>query len=226
MLPTDFGYYNFEYTLDCIKKDWEDFHKNPGKYEGREIDWAMEQTGRIMHIQYAINTSVLLKDESERNTQFKEEFLFAHTENTEIEQLKNPILFNTEVEAEATNQPMDEEIKLEVLGKNDSKYAELENMSVEDIFKKELSAWGIHEGSFAYKCAISLSKVGTPGMAYKDAIKAVANDIGTNSGIVSLAFSNLVKKANFGRTIYNPILPKLQHITKEILVRELLDFCE
>ena len=104
MLPTDFGYYNFEYTLDCIKKDWEDFHKNPGKYEGREIDWAMEQTKRIMHIQYAINTSVLLKDESECNTQFKEEFLFAHAKNIEIEQLENPILFNTEVEAEATGE--------------------------------------------------------------------------------------------------------------------------
>ena len=226
MLLNDFGYYNFEYTIDCIKDAWEDFHKNPNKYKGKEIDWALEQTERIMHIQSAVSVSILLKSEFERNAQFKEAFLYNHIKNTEIEQLKEPILFTTEIEAEASGIPMDKEIKLEILGENDSKYAKLDNMSTEDIFREELNAWGIKKESFAYKCVMSLSKVGFSGMTYKNAIKAVAEDIGTNSGIVSAAFNNIANKANFSRSIYNPVLPKLQHVIKETLVRELLDFCE
>ena len=224
MLPTDFGYYNFEYTLDCIKKDWEDFHKNPGKYEGREIDWAMEQTKRIMHIQYAINTSVLLKDESECNTQFKEEFLFAHAKNIEIEQLKNPILFNTEVEAEATG-----EIAKAVEGDTlvvDSIYDSLEEKTAANIFEEELDAWGIDKKSFTYECVMLIAEVGKAGMPYKELINLIADATFSNPGMVSIAFGRLVRNADFSKTKYNPVLKNIKQLTKEFVVSQLLDFCE
>ena len=224
MLPTDFGYYNFEYTLDCIKKDWEDFHKNPGKYEGREIDWAMEQTKRIMHIQYAINTSVLLKDESECNTQFKEEFLFAHAKNIEIEQLKNPILFNTEVEAEATG-----EIAEAVEGDTlvvDSIYDSLEEKTAANIFEEELDAWGIDKKSFTYECVMLIAEVGKAGMPYKELINLIADATFSNPGMVSIAFGRLVRNADFSKTKYNPVLKNIKQLTKEFVVSQLLDFCE
>ena len=224
MLPTDFGYYNFEYTLDCIKKDWEDFHKNPGKYEGREIDWAMEQTKRIMHIQYAINTSVLLKDESERNAQFKEEFLFAHAKNIEIEQLENPILFNTEVEAEATG-----EIAKAVEGDTlvvDPIYDSLEEKTAANIFEEELDAWGIDKKSFTYECVMLIAEVGKAGMPYKELINLIADATFSNPGMVSIAFGRLVKNADFSKTKYNPVLKNIKQLTKEFVVSQLLDFCE
>lgn len=224
MLPTDFGYYNFEYTLDCIKKDWEDFHKNPGKYEGREIDWAMEQTKRIMHIQYAINTSVLLKDESERNAQFKEEFLFAHAKNIEIEQLENPILFNTEVEAEATG-----EIAKAVEGDTlvvDLIYDSLEEKTAANIFEEELDAWGIDKKSFTYECVMCIAEVGKAGMPYKELINLIADATSSNPGMVSIAFGRLVKNADFSKTKYNPVLKNIKQLTKEFVVSQLLDFCE
>lgn len=224
MLPTDFGYYNFEYTLDCIKKDWEDFHKNPGKYEGREIDWAMEQTKRIMHIQYAINTSVLLKDESERNAQFEEEFLFAHAKNIEIEQLKNPILFNTEVEAEATGEIAKavEEDTLVV----DPIYDSLEEKTAANIFEEELDAWGIDKKSFTYECVMRIAEVGKAGMPYKELINLIADATFSNPGMVSIAFGRLVKNADFSKTKYNPVLKNIKQLTKEFVVSQLLDFCE
>lgn len=224
MLPTDFGYYNFEYTLDCIKKDWEDFHKNPGKYEGREIDWAMEQTKRIMHIQYAINTSVLLKDESERNAQFEEEFLFAHAKNIEIEQLKNPILFNTEVEAEATG-----EIAKAVEGDTlvvDPIYDSLEEKTAANIFEEELDAWGIDKKSFTYECVMRIAEVGKAGMPYKELINLIADATFSNPGMVSIAFGRLVRNADFSKTKYNPVLKNIKQLTKEFVVSQLLDFCE
>ena len=224
MSSTDFGYYNFEYTLDCIKKDWEDFHKNPGKYEGREIDWAMEQTKRIMHIQYAINTSVLLKDESERNAQFKEEFLFAHAKNIEIEQLENPILFNTEVEAEATG-----EIAKAVEGDTlvvDPIYDSLEEKTAANIFEEELDAWGIDKKSFTYECVMLIAEVGKAGMPYKELINLIADATFSNPGMVSIAFGRLVKNADFSKTKYNPVLKNIKQLTKEFVVSQLLDFCE
>ena len=224
MLPTDFGYYNFEYTLDCIKKDWEDFHKNPGKYEGREIDWAMEQTKRIMHIQYAINTSVLLKDESERNAQFEEEFLFAHAKNIEIEQLENPILFNTEVEAEATG-----EIAEAVEGDTlvvDPIYDSLEEKTAANIFEEELDAWGIDKKSFTYECVMHIAEVGKAGMPYKELINLIADATSSNPGMVSIAFGRLVKNADFSKTKYNPVLKNIKQLTKEFVISQLLDFCE
>lgn len=224
MLPTDFGYYNFEYTLDCIKEAWEDFHKNPGKYEGREIDWAMEQTKRIMHIQYAINISVLLKDESEHNTQFKEAFLSAHTKNIEIEQLKNPILFNTEVEAEATGE-IAEAIKGDTLVV-DPIYDSLEEKTAANIFEEELGAWGIDKKSFTYECVMLIAEVGKAGMPYKELINLIADATFSNPGMVSIAFGRLVKNADFSKTKYNPVLKNIKQLTKEFVVSQLLDFCE
>ena len=224
MSSTDFGYYNFEYILDCIKEAWDDFHKNPGKYEGREIDWAMEQTKRIMHIQYAINTSVLLKDESECNTQFKEEFLFAHAKNIEIEQLKNPILFNTEVEAEATGE-IAEAIKGDTLVV-DPIYDSLEEKTAANIFEEELDAWGIDKKSFTYECVMRIAEVGKAGMPYKELINLIADATFSNPGMVSIAFGRLVKNADFSKTKYNPVLKNIKQLTKEFVVSQLLDFCE
>lgn len=224
MLPTDFGYYNFEYTLDCIKEAWEDFHKNPGKYEGREIDWAMEQTERIMHIQSAINISVLLKDEYERNTQFKDAFLYAHAKNIEIEQLKNPILFNTEVEAEATG-----EIAEAVEGDTlvvDPIYDSLEEKTAANIFEEELDAWGIDKKSFTYECVMLIAEVGKAGMPYKELINLIADATFSNPGMVSIAFGRLVRNADFSKTKYNPVLKNIKQLTKEFVVSQLLDFCE
>lgn len=224
MLSTDFGYYNFEYTLDCIKRAWEDFHKNPGKYEGREIDWAMEQTERIMHIQSAINISVLLKDEYERNIQFKEAFLSAHAKNIEIEQLKNPILFNTEVEAEATGE-IAEAIKGDTLVV-DPIYDSLEEKTAANIFEEELDAWGIDKKSFTYECVMLIAEVGKAGMPYKELINLIADATFSNPGMVSIAFGRLVRNADFSKTKYNPVLKNIKQLTKEFVVSQLLDFCE
>ena len=224
MLSTDFGYYNFEYTIDCIKEAWEDFHKNPGKYEGREIDWAMEQTERIMHIQSAINISVLLKDEYERSTQFKEAFLSAHAKNIEIEQLKNPILFNTEVEAEATGE-IAEAIKGDTLVV-DPIYDSLEEKTAANIFEEELDAWGIDKKSFTYECVMLIAEVGKAGMPYKELINLIADATFSNPGMVSIAFGRLVRNADFSKTKYNPVLKNIKQLTKEFVVSQLLDFCE
>lgn len=224
MSSTDFGYYNFEYILDCIKEAWDDFHKNPGKYEGREIDWAMEQTERIVHIQSAINISVLLK-ESERNTQFKEAFLNAHTKNAEIEQLENPILFNTEVEAEATGE-IAEATKGDTLIIGDSIYDSLEEKTAANIFEEELDAWGIDKKSFTYECVMLIAEVGKAGMSYKELINLIADATFSNPGMVSIAFGRLVKNADFNKTKYNPVLKNIKQLTKEFVVSQLLDFCE
>ena len=224
MSLADFGFYNFEYTLDCIRESWEDFHKNPGKYEGREIDWAMEQTERIMHIQSAINISVLLKDEYERNTQFKDAFLYAHAKNIEIEQLKNPILFNTEVEAEATG-----EIAEAVEGDTlvvDPIYDSLEEKTAANIFEEELDAWGIDKKSFTYECVMLIAEVGKAGMPYKELINLIADATFSNPGMVSIAFGRLVRNADFSKTKYNPVLKNIKQLTKEFVVSQLLDFCE
>ena len=223
MLPTDFGYYNFEYTLDCIKESWEDFHKNPGKYEGREIDWAMEQTERIVHIQSAINISVLLK-ESERNAQFKEAFLNAHTKNAEIEQLENPILFNTEVKAEASGENA-EAVEGDTLTV-DPIYDSLEEKTAANIFEEELDAWGIDKSSFTYECVMLIAEVGKAGMPYKELINLIADATFSNPGMVSIAFGRLVKNADFSKTKYNPVLKNIKQLTKEFVVSQLLDFCE
>ena len=224
MLPTDFGYYNFEYTIDCIKEAWEDFHKNPGKYEGREIDWAMEQTERIVHIQSAINVSVLLK-ESERNTQFKEAFLNAHTKNAEIEQLENPILFNTEIEAEASGKNA-KAVEGDTLIVGDSIYDSLEEKTAANIFEEELDAWGIDKKSFTYECVMLIAEVGKAGMPYKELINLIADATFSNPGMVSIAFGRLVRNADFSKTKYNPVLKNIKQLTKEFVVSQLLDFCE
>ena len=224
MSSTDFGYYNFEYILDCIKEAWDDFHKNPGKYEGREIDWAMEQTERIVHIQSAINVSVLLK-ESERNTQFKEAFLNAHTKNAEIEQLENPILFNTEVEAEASGKNA-KAVEGDTLIVGDSIYDSLEEKTAANIFEEELDAWGIDKKSFTYECVMLIAEVGKAGMSYKELINLIADATFSNPGIVSIAFGRLVKNADFNKTKYNPVLKNIKQLTKEFVVSQLLDFCE
>ena len=227
MSLADFGFYNFEYTLDCIRESWEDFHKNPGKYEGREIDWAIEQTERIMHIQSAVSVSVLLKDEFERNVQLLDEFVSAHTKSIEEDQLKEPIVFNTEIEAEATNESIDEEIKLEVLGEDDPTYIKLDGKTASDIFKEELEAWGVKETSITYKCVMAISECcHDTSLSYNEVLCKVSNYIGINKGLVSATFSKLAKTADFSKTKYNPILQKEQHITKEFIVRQLLDFCE
>ena len=224
MSSTDFGYYNFEYILDCIKEAWDDFHKNPGKYEGREIDWAMEQTERIVHIQSAINVSVLLK-ESERNTQFKEAFLNAHTKNAEIEQLENPILFNTEVEAEASGKNA-KAVEGDTLIVGDSIYDSLEEKTAANIFEEELDAWGIDKKSFTYECVMLIAEVGKAGMSYKELINLIADATFSNPGMVSIAFGRLVKNADFSKTKYNPVLKNIKQLTKEFVVSQLLDFCE
>lgn len=223
MSLADFGYYNFEYTLDCIKKAWEDFHKNPSMYKGREIDWALEQTERIMHIQSAVSVSVLLKDEFERNMQFNETFLSTHEKNVEIEQLKNPIVFNTEVEAEASGENA-EAVEGNALI-NDPIYNSLEGKSSVDIFKEELEAWGIDKNSFAYECVILLAEVGKAGMSYKMVTRLIAEHTHTNPGVVSIAFNRLIRTADFSKTKYNPVLKNIKQLTKEFVVLQLLDFC-
>lgn len=224
MLPTDFGYYNFEYTLDCIKKAWEDFHKNPSKYKGREIDWALEQTERIMHIQSAVSASILLKDEFERNTQFNETFLSTHEKNVEIEQLKNPIAFNTEVEAEASGENA-EAVEGDTLTV-DPIYDSLEEKTAANIFEEELDAWGIDKKSFTYECVMLIAEVGKAGMPYKELINLIADATFSNPGMVSIAFGRLVKNADFSKTKYNPVLKNIKQLTKEFVVSQLLDFCE
>lgn len=104
----------------------------------------------------------------------------------------------------------------------------LDMMTTEDLFKEELEAWGIKEDSHSYLCVITLAKVGAPGMDVKDAIRAVARALNSNAGIVTMSFNRLINSADFSKTKYNDILLKIpkEEITKEIVISELLDFCD
>lgn len=218
-----FGSYDFERTLDCIREAWNDFHMNPNKYNGKETDWALQQTERIMHIQYVINASVILKDELKQPSQLKKEFLSDNINPIVIDQSQEPIVFNTEIEASASG----EEAKA-IEGNtiiNDPIYNSLEGKSSVDIFKEELEAWGIDKNSFAYECVILLAEVGKAGMSYKMVTRLIAEHTHTNPGVVSIAFNRLIRTADFSKTKYNPVLKSIKQLTKEFVVLQLLDFC-
>lgn len=105
---------------------------------------------------------------------------------------------------------------------------ELDSMTLQDMFKKEMISWGIKDTSMAWSCIMSLSRVAHRGMQYKEVSAAIAEDLGVNRGLVTITFNRVIKIADFSKTRYNDILlntPK-ENITKEFFVTQLTDFCD
>lgn len=105
---------------------------------------------------------------------------------------------------------------------------ELDNMSLQDMFKKEMVAWGIKSTSMAWSCIMSLSKVAHRGMPYKEVASAIAKDLSINPGLVSITFDRIIKTADFSKTNYNDVLLNMprENITREFFVTQLTDFCD
>lgn len=105
---------------------------------------------------------------------------------------------------------------------------ELDNMSLQDMFKKEMTSWGIKDTSMAWSCIMSLSNVAHHGMSYKEVASAIAEDLNINPGLVSITFNRVIKTADFSKTNYNDVLlntPR-EDITREFFVAQLTDFCD
>lgn len=99
-------------------------------------------------------------------------------------------------------------------------------LSVVDIFTEELDNWGIPNTSFAYVVVMMLPKLFTCNVSYKEVISTIAKETGKSEGTISSSFSYIAKRADFSKTKYIPILKKRKHcITKEFVVKELLEFC-
>lgn len=207
---------------------------------------AVSSTGVPIESQVVTNEEVTKKN-------IIRESLFRPTKNKEedikIEKSDNIIDsdLNKEVESIGTEEPM-VEINSDTISSEDntienitesinSEYTlseeasicnKLDMMTTEDLFREELEAWGIKEDSYSYLCVITLAKVGAPGMDVKDAIRAVANKLNSNAGIVTMSFNRLINSADFSKTKYNDLLLKMpkEKITKEIVISELLDFCD
>lgn len=103
-----------------------------------------------------------------------------------------------------------------------------DNMTVEDIFREELEAWGIKETSFAYEVFIYIANYAKPDMEYDDILNTIANVTGKRKCSISSAISNVTRHADFSKSKYIPILTKLPRvkITKEYLIKQLIEFCE
>ena len=207
---------------------------------------AVSSTGVPIESQVVTNEEVTKKN-------IIRESLFRPTKNKEedikIEKSDNIIDsdLNREIESIGTGEPM-VEINSDTISSEDNTIEnitesinsectlseeasicnKLDMMTTEDLFREELEAWGIKEDSYSYLCVITLAKVGAPGMDVKDAIRAVAIALNNNAGIVTMSFNRLINSADFSKTKYNDLLLKMpkEKITKEIVISELLDFCD
>lgn len=105
---------------------------------------------------------------------------------------------------------------------------ELDDMSLQDVFKKEMTSWGISESSMAWSCIMSLLRVAHRGMSYKEVVSAISKDLNVNCGIISITFNRIIKTADFSKTNYNDVLVNYPRdaITKEFFVKQLTDFCD
>lgn len=105
---------------------------------------------------------------------------------------------------------------------------DFDNMTTEKLFKEELDAWGINPSSLSYRLVIEMADKASTDMKYKDVVKMLSNITGYKAGVVSAAFSRLVKNADFSKTKYNPLISKkpTEQITKEFIIEQLIEFCE
>lgn len=106
---------------------------------------------------------------------------------------------------------------------------EIEGKSAADIISEELINWGISPDSFGYKALVRLPRVFKVGTAeYSTVIAKLSVKTGKSTATVSSAIANLVKKADFSKAKYIPVLAKMdkKNITKEKVVAELLEFCD
>lgn len=102
------------------------------------------------------------------------------------------------------------------------------DLTIIDIFKEELENWGINDTLFGYKLIIDIANNVKAGMDYDEVITILANINKKSKGVVSSALGRLVKNADFTKTKYNDYLKSLalnNEVTKEILIKELTDFC-
>ena len=94
----------------------------------------------------------------------------------------------------------------------------------------ELIAWGVASESLAYSCISEIPKCCNSKMNYDEAITALAKHLGYNKGLISISLNRIIKTADFSKTLYNPMLKKCvemnKDITKELIISELLEFCE
>lgn len=122
----------------------------------------------------------------------------------------------------------DSTIDTEIIEDDNNSDDDLDRMTAEDVFKEELEAWGISTSSLAYEVFIYIAKYAKPDMEYDDILNTIANVTGKRKCSISSAISNVAKHADFSKSKYIPILTKLPRvkITKEYLIKQLIEFCE
>lgn len=104
---------------------------------------------------------------------------------------------------------------------------ELDDLPAKDAIIIEIEAWGIKEDSFMFRVATTIADISNTNADYEECINQISACLNTSKKIISSTFTDMVKKANFSKTIFIPILTKMpkEQITKEFIVEQLLDFC-
>lgn len=176
---------------------------------------AVSSTGEPIEVKVAINS----------NTK--------HALQNKLFNREPPVTYSTEHTSDSTGEIM-EEVNDDSLTNNpldsDPIYTALSTMTTSEMFINELKAWGIAPGTLAYRCIAEIPKCCNSKMNYDEAITALANHFGYNKGIISISLNRIIKTADFSKTLYNPMLKKCakmnKDITKELIISELLEFCE
>lgn len=176
---------------------------------------AVSSTGEPIEVKVAINSDA---KHALRNKLFNRE---------------SSVTYNTEHTSDGTGEIM-EEVNGDSLTNNpidgDPIYTALSTMTTSEMFINELKAWGVASGSFAYRCIAEIPKCCNSKMNYDEAITALAKHLGYNKGLISISLNRIIKTADFSKTLYNPMLKKCaemnKDITKELIISELLEFCE
>ena len=176
---------------------------------------AVSSTGEPIEVKVAINSDT---KHALRNKLFNRE---------------SSVTYNTEHTSDGTGEIM-EEVNGDSLTNNpldgDPIYTALSTMTTSEMFINELKAWGIAPDTLAYRCIAEIPKCCNSKMNYDEAITALAKHLGHNKGIISISLNRIIKTADFSKTLYNPMLKKCvemnKDITKELIISELLEFCE
>jgi hypothetical protein len=99
-----------------------------------------------------------------------------------------------------------------------------------DIIGEELTAWGISSDSFVYKALVRLPELTKHAVKYAEVVDLIAADTGKPKGVISSAFTNMVKKADFSKTIYLPNFLKLTEeelrSNRDFVIEQLAEYCE
>lgn len=97
-----------------------------------------------------------------------------------------------------------------------------------DIIREELDAWGVPSEFFAYKALVELPNLVKHAPKYNEIVDLVSEHFGKSKPTVSSAFTSLMNRADFSKSIYNPVLAKLtkEERTKVAVIESIAEYCD